>query len=67
MNPGLDLGALPEAEVEAGPVTVMCGHGERAMTAASLLAARGHREVSVLAGGPADSSNAISSHRVGEP
>jgi hydroxyacylglutathione hydrolase len=32
----------------------MCGHGERAMTAASLLAARGRHDVSVLAGGPAD-------------
>ena len=30
----------------------MCGHGERAMTAASLLTARGHASVSVLDGGP---------------
>ena len=35
-----------------GPITVMCGHGERAMTGASLLTARGHRDVSVLDGGP---------------
>jgi rhodanese-related sulfurtransferase len=30
----------------------MCGHGERAMTAASILAARGRSDVSVLDGGP---------------
>jgi rhodanese-related sulfurtransferase len=30
----------------------MCGHGERAMTAASLLSARGHTDVTVLDGGP---------------
>ena len=30
----------------------MCGHGERAMTGASILTARGHRDVSVLDGGP---------------
>ncbi len=44
---------LSPAEVPDGPLTVMCGHGERAMTAASILRAAG-REVSVLAGGPAD-------------
>jgi hypothetical protein len=31
-----------------------CGHGERAMTGASLLEAGGHRGLSVLVGGPAD-------------
>jgi rhodanese-related sulfurtransferase len=36
-----------------GPITVMCGHGERAMTGASLLEAAGH-DVSVLTGGPSD-------------
>lgn len=50
----VELGALPAAEIAPEPVTVMCGHGERAMTAASLLAARGHHELSVLAGGPAE-------------
>jgi glyoxylase-like metal-dependent hydrolase (beta-lactamase superfamily II) len=48
----IELGALLAADVPDGPVTVMCGHGERAMTGASLLAARGHRDVNVLAGGP---------------
>ena len=38
----------------AGPLTVMCGHGERAMSAASILAARGRSDVAVLVGGPSD-------------
>ena len=32
----------------------MCGHGERAMTAASLLARAGRRDTTVLIGGPDD-------------
>ena len=32
----------PTADLPDGPVTVMCGHGERAMTGASILTARGH-------------------------
>lgn len=36
------------------PTVVMCGHGERAMSAASLLARAGHRNVSVLSGGAGD-------------
>ena len=38
--------------VAGGPGVVMCGHGERATTAASLLERAGHRQVSVLVGGP---------------
>ncbi|MDP3892147.1 rhodanese-like domain-containing protein [Nocardioides sp.] len=37
-----------------GPTVVMCGHGERAMGAASLLARSGQQDLSVLAGGPDD-------------
>jgi len=48
----LELGDLATSAVPEGPVTVMCGHGERAMTGASILASRGHRDVSVLDGGP---------------
>lgn len=48
----IELGSVAEADVPDGPVTVMCGHGERAMTGASLLVARGHRDVNVLDGGP---------------
>ncbi|MFJ7201069.1 MULTISPECIES: rhodanese-like domain-containing protein [unclassified Streptomyces] len=51
----IELGALNESAAKAptGPV-VACGHGERAMTAASLLERAGHRDVAVLDGGPAD-------------
>lgn len=54
----VELAALADATLPAGPVTVMCGHGERAMTGASVLAADGRRDVSVLGGGPAEWSDA---------
>jgi hydroxyacylglutathione hydrolase len=54
----VELGALGAAALPDGPLTVMCGHGERAMSAASLLAGRGHDDVSVLDGGPAEWSRA---------
>lgn len=57
--PGADHVELGElafrtGDVPADPTVVMCGHGERAMGAASLLARAGHRDVSVMAGGPQD-------------
>jgi hydroxyacylglutathione hydrolase len=36
------------------PTVVMCGHGERAMGAASILEAIGHHDLVVLEGGPQD-------------
>jgi glyoxylase-like metal-dependent hydrolase (beta-lactamase superfamily II)/rhodanese-related sulfurtransferase len=50
-----ELGILSgrSGTVPAGAV-VMCGHGERAATAASLLARRGGSGLAVLAGGPDD-------------
>jgi hydroxyacylglutathione hydrolase len=54
----IELGALAggrqPARLPEGPVTVMCGHGERAMTAASLLARAGHHDLRVAHGGPDD-------------
>lgn len=52
----VELGELTDdaAEVVAGPLLVHCGHGERAMSAASLLERAGHQDVAVLAGGPDD-------------
>lgn len=60
-------GHLPEAiNIELGdvvdragdlpdePTVVMCGHGERAMGAASLLERAGHHNLGVLDGGPTD-------------
>jgi rhodanese-related sulfurtransferase len=45
------FGDVPDLE---GPVAVMCGHGERAASAASLLAAHGCADVRIVTGGPAD-------------
>ncbi len=42
------------AALPADPLVVMCGHGERAMSAASLLERAGHADVAVLVGGPDD-------------
>lgn len=50
----IELGALPRlaGDLERKPYVVMCGHGERAATAASLLARAGFDGLTVLRGGP---------------
>jgi glyoxylase-like metal-dependent hydrolase (beta-lactamase superfamily II)/rhodanese-related sulfurtransferase len=55
----VELGDLPAQaqEAPAGAV-VMCGHGERAMTAASLLQRGGQRGLAVLVGGAQDWADA---------
>ena len=51
----VELGSVGAAGIATtGPLTLMCGHGERAMTAASILAAAGHRDLTVVVGGAAD-------------
>ncbi len=51
----VELGELESVDdLPAGHVTVMCGHGERAMTGASILERAGRRDLAVLIGGPAD-------------
>jgi hydroxyacylglutathione hydrolase len=54
----VELGALagdrPPARLPEGPVTVMCSHGQRAMTAASLLERAGRRDLQVVVGGVDD-------------
>jgi len=54
----VELGALAgdrlPAQLPEGPVTVMCSHGQRAMTAASLLERAGHKDLRVVHGGPQD-------------
>jgi rhodanese-related sulfurtransferase len=51
----VELGSLPaRAQDTPAGAAVMCGHGERAMTAASLLQRAGHQGLAVLAGGPQD-------------
>jgi len=49
----IELGSLAQAaaQLPSGPMTVYCGHGERAMSAASMLEARGRTDLSVLEGG----------------
>lgn len=61
----VELGALRgrEGEVPREPLVVMCGHGERAMGAASLLEQAGHRDLAVLTGGPEDWARATG-HRL---
>ena len=49
----VELGVAGDISSPTGPVTVMCGHGERAMTGASILnTGDGHGDVSVFDGGP---------------
>ncbi|CAN5874951.1 MBL fold metallo-hydrolase [soil metagenome] len=52
----IELGDLANRadDVPDEPTVVMCGHGERAMGAASLLERAEHHDVIVLDGGPAD-------------
>ncbi|MGW1342677.1 MBL fold metallo-hydrolase [Kribbella sp. NPDC002412] len=52
----VELGNLPDhvADLPTEPIVVMCGHGERAMTAASILRRHGHVGVQVLEGGVDD-------------
>ncbi|MFP5253056.1 MAG: MBL fold metallo-hydrolase [Actinomycetes bacterium] len=56
----VELGALPQRMpgLPPGPVVVMCGHSERAMGAASLLARAGRTDVAVLDGGPGEWADA---------
>ncbi|WP_149184002.1 MBL fold metallo-hydrolase [Streptomyces sp. TRM49041] len=50
----LELGDLASRAAEAPEgAVVACGHGERAMTAASILERAGHTGITVLRGGPA--------------
>ena len=56
----IELGVLASLlqDVLPGPVVVMCGHGERAMSAASILEQSGPSRISVLSGGPAELAGA---------
>lgn len=56
----IELGAMKElaSSLPDGHLLMMCGHGERAMTGASVLLASGRSEVSVYEGGPSEWSTA---------
>ncbi|AXK35033.1 MBL fold metallo-hydrolase [Streptomyces armeniacus] len=57
----IELGDLTARSNDAPQgAVVACGHGERAMTAASLLQRAGHSDLAVLDGGPADWAKATS-------
>lgn len=45
---------MTATELTDEPTVIMCGHGERSMGAASLLARAGARDLLVLDGGPED-------------
>lgn len=47
----VELGALATTRLD-GPVVMMCGHGERAATGASVLERAGHRDVAMVTVGP---------------
>lgn len=55
----VELGSLAQAAAALpdAPTVVMCGHGERAAGAASLLERAGHHDLAVLEGGPDDWSD----------
>jgi glyoxylase-like metal-dependent hydrolase (beta-lactamase superfamily II)/rhodanese-related sulfurtransferase len=52
----VELGDVADrgTELPSGKLAVMCGHGERAATAASLLERAGRHDVAVVVGGPDD-------------
>jgi hydroxyacylglutathione hydrolase len=65
----IELGALAQAtrDLPIEPTLLTCGHGERAMGAASLLERAGHHDLTVLAGGPNDWARATGEKLQTEP
>jgi glyoxylase-like metal-dependent hydrolase (beta-lactamase superfamily II)/rhodanese-related sulfurtransferase len=60
-------GPLRGEGLPAGPLTVMCEHGERATTAASLLARAGRRDLRVVIGGGAAEWSAATGRPLARP
>jgi hydroxyacylglutathione hydrolase len=56
----IELGELSEHldDLPRGPTAVMCGHGERAATGASLIERAGRSDVSIVIGGPGEWASA---------
>ncbi|GAA5115642.1 MBL fold metallo-hydrolase [Pseudonocardia adelaidensis] len=65
----IELGSLQQTarDLPVEPTVLMCGHGERAMGAASVLERAGHRDLAVLAGGPGDWAEATGEGLQREP
>ena len=47
-------GSSSAASLGSGPAVMMCGHGERAATAASVLERTGRTDIAILPGSPED-------------
>jgi hydroxyacylglutathione hydrolase len=60
----IELAAIATTTLPTGPLTMMCGHGERAMTAASIALDAGTGDVRVVAGGPVDWATRTGRHLV---
>ncbi|HVK23961.1 MAG TPA: rhodanese-like domain-containing protein [Actinokineospora sp.] len=62
----VELGDLPghAADIDTGPLVVICGHGERAMGAASVLERAGHRDLTVVIGGGTADWGAATGHHL---
>jgi len=54
----IELGEIDTSVLPDGPIVAMCGHGERAATAASILESLGRADVTILDGGPDDLASA---------
>ncbi len=63
----VELGSIAGADLPDGPLVAMCGHGERAATAASILERAGRVDVAVLLGGPEDYSASTGTPLLTEP
>lgn len=55
----VELGALTDHALPNRPLVTMCGHGERAASAASLLERAGRHDISVLTAGPSEWAQAV--------
>lgn len=60
----VELGAVADAaaRLAPAPTVVMCGHGERAATAVSMLERSGHHGLAVLVGGPQEWARSTGGH-----
>ncbi|MEV8437393.1 rhodanese-like domain-containing protein [Actinosynnema sp. NPDC051121] len=65
----VELGSVADHadELPASRTIVMCGHGERAMSAASVLRRAGHHDLAVLTGGPREWAEATGGRLVADP
>lgn len=62
-----ELGSVAGADLGPGPIVTMCGHGERAASAASVLERSGRRDLGILIGGPTDWAHAAKTALESDP